>query len=289
MNRLDLRVVIGALLAVGAAATASAEPHPFFSEPFTLGAHRGGADLWPESTALAYRECAERWPNILLEADVYVTKDGHVVVSHDATVDRTTDGSGKIAGLTLEEVKQLDAGYNFTTDGETYPHRGQGLKMLTLKEAFAAAPNQRWLVETKSGEDVMAKTIAVIEEAGMEDKVLLASFTPAHLEYAREHAPEIARCFDRVTGAKLMMAMQGDWDGYEPEDQVLSLMRRMVDQFNVTPEMLAKLKEKGIYSQVHTLNTREEIDTYLEMGFDSILTDRPDLLADAVNDIEAAD
>ncbi len=261
----------------------------FFDTPMYIGAHRGGGDLWPESTELAYKECIAAWPDIVLEADVHETKDGHVVVMHDKTVDRITNGEGPIGELTLEEARALDAGYDFTKDkGTTFPHRGKGLQILTLAEAFAIAPDSRWLVETKDGPNIMEKALAVIKEAGMESRVLLASFQPKHMTYAREHAPHIARCFDLQNAPALLGALRGgDWDAYDPPAQCVSLGKRMVGQTQITSEELAKLKTKGIYSQVHTLNKREEIDHYLAMGFDSILTDRPDILADAVKDFLA--
>jgi len=104
------------------------------------------------------------------------------------------------------------------------------------------------------------------------------------MAYAREHAPEIARCFDFATGAGLLAAMNANWDSYEPPDHVLSLMRRMIKQYNLTPEMIERIESKGVVTQIHTVNDREEMDAMLEFGFDSILSDRPDVLAEAVTE-----
>ena len=119
---------LAAVLAFPARPENAAARFPVFAKPMLLGAHRGGRALWPENTVVAFRACAERWPDILLEGDLHLTADGHVVVLHDATVDRTTDGAGPVAGMTLEQVKQLDAGYRFTPDdGATFPWRGKGV------------------------------------------------------------------------------------------------------------------------------------------------------------------
>lgn len=101
--------------------------HPFFRDKRVLVlAHRGGGGLWPESTLYAFEHAVELGVDVL-EMDVQSTKDGELVVIHDDTVDRTTNGKGRVQDLTLTEIKALDAGYTWTTDnGQSYPFRGQG-------------------------------------------------------------------------------------------------------------------------------------------------------------------
>lgn len=256
----------------------------FFDRPLYVGAHRGGAMQWPENTAYAYGESAKLSPTILLEADVYTTADGHVVVMHDGAVDRTTNGEGAIANLTFEAIRELDAGYRFTRDGgATYPHRGTGLKVPTLEEVLAAAPDHRFLIETKDGTDIVAKTISIIRGAKAEQRVLLASFKPEHMKQAGEIAPEIPRCFDFTTGMRLLAALRGDrWESYSPDAQCLSLSKKMIGQFKLTADDIAKLNERAVLTQVHTINQREEMDRMLVMGFKSILSDDPIELQAAV-------
>lgn len=252
---------------------------PMLSKPISTGAHRGGAALWPESTVLAFRKTFEQWPQMLLETDARLTADGHVVLVHDERVDRTTDGTGLVSSLTLEQVKGLDAGYGFTQDeGSTYPYRGRGVAIATLEEALEALPDARWLVEFK--DDCVAEVIAVIRRAGAIDRVLAASFDPALMDKARQLAPELATCYDTKSGANMRERLEdGTWDSYVRTDDVLSLTRNMVKLFSLTPERLERIRSKGVVTQVHTVNDPEEMRTYYEMGFDSILTDRPDLLA----------
>src|SRR5436305_4189313 len=97
-------------------------------------AHQGGALEAPSSTLVAFRRAVEVGADAL-EMDVHATADGELVVCHDATVDATTDGTGAIAAMTLAEVRNLDNGYRFTPDGgSTFPYRGQGLRVATLRE-----------------------------------------------------------------------------------------------------------------------------------------------------------
>src|SRR4051812_16548947 len=92
---------------------------PFFRRlsPTLLIAHRGGAGLAPENTQPAFEAALARYRADMLELDVHLTLDGELVVSHDATVERCTDGSGVIAGMRMAELERLDAGYRFTRDG----------------------------------------------------------------------------------------------------------------------------------------------------------------------------
>src|SRR5690554_6876079 len=97
-------------------------PHPAVARRPQFIAHRGGAGLYPENTLYAFRRAVEDWAVDAIELDVHATADGHCVVIHDPTVDRTTEGTGRVADLTLAELRRLDAGHRFTRDGgQTFP------------------------------------------------------------------------------------------------------------------------------------------------------------------------
>lgn len=262
---------------------------PFCQQPFLLGAHRGGAHLVPESTVAGFKETAARWPGILLETDAALTADGHVVLLHDETVDRTTNGRGPVAEMTLAEVKALDAGYWLSLDGgATYPYRGRGIKIATLEEALEALPEERFLVELKPFPGIADAAIPVIQRAGAEDRVLLASFAPDLMARARELAPNIAVCYDYKNGFRLLAALRlWGWSAYRPQADVLSLMRDMVSRYRLSDADIRIIREKGILVQVHTVNDPDEMRYWLDRGVDSILTDRPDLLANVIAEWEA--
>jgi glycerophosphoryl diester phosphodiesterase len=219
-----------------------------------------------------------------MEGDAALTADGHVVLHHDHTVDRTTNGTGEINKMTLAEVKALDAGYRLTLDGgKTFPYRGKGATIATLKEALEALPVSNFLIEFKPYPGIVEATIAAIREVGAEDRVLLASFTPEHMRRARELAAEMAMCYDFDNGTAMLETLRnGAWSEYAREADVLSLMRRMVNEFSLTPEEIQAIRAKGIRFQIHTVDDPEEMAMYLNMGVDSILSDRPDLLVKAV-------
>ena len=102
-----LSIPLVSLLLVGSLVQAE---NAFFADPILLGVHRGGSKWRPEHTVETYKEVAQRWPHALLEMDVRLTKDGVVVLHHDAKVNRTTNGTGPIEELTLDEVRSFGCG-----------------------------------------------------------------------------------------------------------------------------------------------------------------------------------
>ena len=125
---------------------------PYLAGAPMLVAHRGGSLIAPENTLVAFRSAVETWWADMLEMDAHLTRDGQVVVIHDPTVDRTTDGTGRVADLTLREIQALDAGYRFLDGAGAYPFRGKGAVVPTLEEVLVAFPNVWVNVECKCPE-----------------------------------------------------------------------------------------------------------------------------------------
>lgn len=251
-----------------------------FDLPF-FGVHRGGAAWQPEHTLDTYREVLARWPGALLECDARLTKDGVVVLHHDATVDRTTDGTGPIAAMTLDEVKALDAGYRFTADGgATFPYRGKGLTIATLDELLTEFPSAPILIEPKNQPGIVDAVAAVVRKHHAEHRVLIASFQPDTMDAIKTALPNVRTCFSMTTGMRLLGAVRGnDWDMYTPEDHVLALSREMLLRVQLTPDELAKIQAKGVAVQLYDVDDETAMNSALDLGVDAVLTDRPDVLA----------
>ena len=156
-------------------------------------AHRGGAGLWPENTLYAFERAAALGVDVI-ETDVRVTADGELVVFHDEGVERTTDGAGRVGSLTLAELKRLDAAYRFSPDGgRSFPLRGSGVTIPTLREVFTSLPRMRFNIEPKHAAPSLAVPLCrLIREHGMADRVLVASFSGAVLAEFRRECPEVA-------------------------------------------------------------------------------------------------
>ncbi len=147
-------------------------------------AHRGASAAAPENTLAAFRRAADDGADGV-ELDVRATADGHLVVLHDADVSRTTDGTGPVSGLTLAEVRRLDAGHRFSPlfAGERVP---------LLEEVLQWARGRLLVdVEVKAPglEDALTD---LIRRTGMADQVLVSAFDPQVLARTRARAPELA-------------------------------------------------------------------------------------------------
>lgn len=252
-----------------------------------ITAHRGGARLWPEETLLAYRSAASRWPDAILEGDVHLSADGTVVMMHDATVDRTTDGTGPVDQLTLARLQALDAGYRFTLDrGKSYPYRGTGLKVPTLREVLNALPQQRFQIEIKGNEELAAATVKVVAQAKAQNRVLLASMDQGAVDRIRRDAPEIPTCLGVVDSSRLLAALRSaDWGNYAPPGRMLAMPAGIVRSAKLTRADLERIKAKGVLVQFFTVNDPAQMRELIELGTDSIITDRPDLLAEIVSSL----
>ena len=284
---LSLAVAAGVCGTMPTALASETEPavgESFFAKPMLLGAHRGGERLWPESTMVAFKSAAERWPDILLEGDAQVSADGHLVLLHDDTVDRTTDGAGRAEDMTLAQMRALDAGYRFTRDGgNTFPYRGKGLTIATLGEVLEALPDSRFLIELKNQPGVAEAAVDVLRKAKAFDRVALASFNAALIQKARELEPSLIACFDFINGMSLLKNLRdGPWDTYRPDARILAVDRRLMARFKLTAEEIAALRDKGIGVLIHTINSADQMRRYIDMGMACVLTDRPDLLADVI-------
>ncbi|NTU57126.1 MAG: glycerophosphodiester phosphodiesterase, partial [Anaerolineales bacterium] len=180
--------------------TPGAPAHPYYAgvtAPQVI-AHQGGDGVWPGDTLFAFERAVEIGADVL-EMDAHITKDGHIILMHDETVDDTTDGTGLIEEMTLDELKQLDAAYDWSKDdGQTYPYRGQGIQVTALAEVFEKFPQMRYAIEIKkSGIPVEQPLCDLIRQYNMQDKVLIASFHDEVMQNFRATCPEVATSASR--------------------------------------------------------------------------------------------
>lgn len=252
-------------------------------------AHRGGALVRPENTLLAFRHALAAGA-AALEGDLHATRDGVVVVCHDPTVDRTTDGRGFIRDMTLRELKGLDAGCRFTPDrGVTHPFRGAGLRIPTLKELFGdpVLAGTPMILEIKQTEPSIAgRVLDLVRAHAMESRLIMGSFSRAALEELRRMAAE--RGMGIVTSlaeeevlifclTPLVSMLLGD---YVPPGRVLQVPVRHelegTDVQVVGTLFMAKAGVLGLKVHVWTVNDPQEMRWLRdEMRADGIITDDP--------------
>lgn len=142
--------------------------------------HRGNRAHSPEDTLESMREAVALGVDAL-EFDVHLTSDGVVVVHHDETLDRTTDGTGALAERSLAQLQALDAGFRFTTDsGISFPWRDQGVRIPTLDAVLEEFPTLPVIIELKTAAATLAVRAAVARHAA-ERRVIVAGFSSESL------------------------------------------------------------------------------------------------------------
>lgn len=247
-----------------------------------LIAHRGGAGLAPENTLIAFERAISWWGADILELDVQPTRDGEAVVFHDETVDRTTDASGPIINLTLDRIRQLDAGYLFTPDaGESFPFRARGIGVPTLLEVLVAFPGLRINIEIKDGR-VQERVWETIREADAADRVLIAAGrTRDRLRLAGLPVPVSA---GKEELRMFIVQLRLGKVFFPPRVDALQIPLRWEGREIATPALIAAARALNIPVHVWTIDDEKEIHALLDMGADGIITDRPDRLARILHD-----
>ena len=278
MHRIPSVIVLLATSAVAADGDRPITIEAFMSldSPTRVIAHRGFSGHAPENTLVAIRKAIAAGAD-MVEVDVTVTADGHVICLHDETLDRTTDGSGLPSNLSLAEIKQLDAGSWFSPDyaGERIP---------TLAEVLETVKSRILInVEIKSEaveHDVVSKVAALIAEHGMLDEVVVSSFSPEALRRMKTTDPTV------VTATLFNKELH---TGRDPLEIVLEVGSRgfNISSKRVTPEMIDRCHRHGIPVAVYTVNEASDMLRLMEMGVDAVFSDHPDRMLEVVAEGEA--
>jgi glycerophosphoryl diester phosphodiesterase len=250
-----------------------------FSRPLVF-AHRGGGGLFPENTLEAFKYSAQMGVDVL-ELDVHSTADGALVVMHDATLDRTTDGTGRINQMTLAEIKKLDAGYKFTPDGgQTFPFRGRGITIPTLQEIFDALPAKTFNVEPKQAEPSITTPLCqIIRDRKMTEKVIVGSFRQQAIDEFRAQCAEVATAATPGEVSNFLALYKvGLGATYRPPMQVLQVPQRLGALEIVSKDFVETARRLNLQVHVWTINETEDMQRLIEMRVDGIMTDYPDRL-----------
>jgi len=245
-------------------------------------AHRGGSRLSPENTLAAFdRAVAEGVDG--LELDVRLSRDGEVMVCHDARIDRTCDGTGAIAELMASELARVDAGYRFTPGDGTHPLRGRGFAVPTLREVLARYPERPLVVEMKDDTAAMARaTVEVVREAGALGRVCLGAFSIAVLRHARRLAPGTASSGSRDEVFRAIVCSRLGWLPPFRRYQALQVPEQRASIRVVTPRFVRAAHRSGVPVQVWIVDRADDIRRLLEWGVDAVITDRPDVAVKTV-------
>ena len=266
----------------------SIERPPFLSfdrEGPLVIAHRGGSDIAPENTMVAI-ENAEQLGVDIVEIDIHMTKDGHLVLIHDKTVNRTTDGTGYVHQLTLEEIQSLDAGYRYIGKNGDYDFRGKGVYIPTLEEAFDKFPNMKFIIELKHTNPkethgtIAKKLWELIELYNMEDQVLVSSFNQSIIQSFDKHAKgQVALGTGRKEALRFVVAHKLNVQNlFKPTGHVISFPKKQRNINLFKKSFILGAKNLGMDIYYWTINEEETMREMINAGVDGIITDQPDIL-----------
>ena len=226
-----------------------------------LMAHRGNSGLAPENTLAAFARAMQtkaEW----IELDVHLSADGEVVVMHDGTVDRCTDGHGLIAEMTLAEIKELDAGSWF---GEEFA----GERVPTLAEVVALVGERlRINVEIKSAADPLSslKVVQVLKDRGVLARSMISSFGLEALIETGKHWPEGLLALITGRAADLDVVIEHGLQGLN------------VGYWEVDEAMVRRAHEAGVKVMIWTMDDPARWDEFADLGVDCICTNVPHLM-----------
>ncbi|RKO62040.1 glycerophosphodiester phosphodiesterase [Caldibacillus debilis] len=227
-------------------------------------AHRGASGTHPENTMLSFYE-AERVKADGIELDVQLTKDGEVVIIHDETVDRTTDGKGKVKDFTLSEIKKLNAAHHF--------QKGRLKAEIPTLEEF-----MEWFVKTDLVCNIELKTYTVennelenkvldlIKKFRAEDRIILSSFNHYSIYYCRLRAPEIEIA---------PLFMEGL---YQPWAYAKGIRAEGIHPYHKAcpTQLVIQSQENGIKVRPFTVNKEKDLIRFFQAGAEAVITDYPE-------------
>ncbi|RMF25345.1 MAG: glycerophosphodiester phosphodiesterase [Deltaproteobacteria bacterium] len=238
---------------------------------------------FPENTIEAF-DAAVAAGIDLLELDVHGTSDGRIVVIHDDTLDRTTDGSGPVRSCSAAELQALDAGYRFEGPSGDFPYRGRGLRIPLFDEVLERFPDTPLNVEIKQLDPpIERQVIEALDRYGARERVLLAAGDHRILERIRGAAPDVLSGMSAVEVADfLVRSATGDLSDYRPAGFALQVPVQHGAVEVVTDSFVAAAHEVGLEVHVWTINDADEMKRLLALGVDGLMSDDPELLLSTV-------
>ncbi|CAN5278187.1 glycerophosphodiester phosphodiesterase [soil metagenome] len=233
--------------------------------------------LWPENTSFAFHEAADLGVD-LFETDLRVTADGALICFHDATLDRTTDGSGLTARTDLNAIRQLDAGYRHRLAGN-FPFRNRGCSVPTLEEIVLRFPTAGFIVDLKAPgtEEPLARLVSDLELHG---RVIVGSFSDERLHRFRNltgHRVPTSTASNETMRAIAAAVAGGRWN---PFDRSTVAMQVPISWYGfpvVTRRLVALARRWQRLLHCWTINEPGEMERLFESGVDAVITDRVDL------------
>jgi glycerophosphoryl diester phosphodiesterase len=229
------------------------------------------------------------------EIDIRLTKDEEIIVFHDEFIDRTTDGSGRVADMTLSELKAFDLGYQFINTQQEFEYRGQGETVITLRELFEEFPQMLINIdmkdspETYEGSLIPSKLWRLIEELSVQNRVVVTSFYDEQIDRFNLYAQNtVALGAGENEVRKAYSAYTSQFGHlYHPRADVIQIPVKS-SVFPLDGEGFIKfLSNLNVPVHYWTINDSYTMERLLLSGAKGIITDRPDLAVTLLADKQA--
>lgn len=234
-------------------------------QPAVIG-HRGACALAPENTLASFALAMQQGADAI-EFDVKLTADDQVVIMHDASVDRTTNGKGKVNGLSLAEIKELDAGGKYSSDfsGENVPMLSQVFEQLGGRIRM----NVELTNYSSPFDRLVPEVCKLVNEYQVQDHILFSSFFARNLHQAKRLLPDVPCGLLAFPGWMGYQARRNGWRKYQA-------LHPFLDE--TTPALVEKVHQAGMRVHVWTVNEEADLKRLLASGVDGIFTDNPGFL-----------
>jgi glycerophosphoryl diester phosphodiesterase len=228
-------------------------------------AHRGASAHYPENTLLAFRQAIQQGVDVL-EVDIHITSDDELIVIHDSTLERTTNGHGKIGDKSLQEILQLDAG------------QGEKIPLLTEVIQLAREAQIRLFVEIKGATETEALAITegvirTLEASDFLSQTILTSFSAKALLHAKAIQPEVSTMLDPSPQDGSLTPRQVCAQALAASANCLSYDFRFL-----TPEIVRECQLTGLALWPWAPDEPDDLRKVLALGVHGMMTNRPDLL-----------
>ncbi|MEM7656411.1 MAG: glycerophosphodiester phosphodiesterase [Bacteroidota bacterium] len=253
-------------------------------------AHGGAKQLFPENTMLAFRGSAEIGVDAL-EMDVTMTKDEVLVTHHDLTIDRMSDGEGRVIDFTYEELLAYNFGHDFEDLQGNRPYESEAVPIAKLEEVITSFPDHPLMIELKDrGEDGKRAAVvlqAMIEEYALKDRVVVVAFSEEVLNY-----------FQGITKGEILIGTSQEasedfvFSGlsameflHQPEAAVVAIPTSSAGINLASRRIINSAHRRNMAVQYWTINDKETMKSLLEKGADGLITDRPDLMREVLEEM----
>ena len=285
----------------------TSNPHIVYEKGAKISAHRAGGHLAPEETLRAFKLCveAEDYKVNILEFDVCITKDGHLVLLHDETVNRTSnateyfrDETVYAKDKTLIELKALNFGENFCDLNGEYPYRGlrgidipDDLRILSLDEMLeylqVVGADLDFIIEIKDGGEDGERAMDVLYETMVKynivDRTIVGTFEDNVTKYLDEKYPQVTRSASIAEVLHFYMAYLWGDKHTEFKFDVLQIPQGLRGFYDLGAKHFIEFAHhEGIAVQYWTINDADDIARLIENGADAIITDNPKVAYDVL-------